>query len=307
MERLWSRFDGWYVPSLVDEVAAEAASSVGAGQVAVAAVTDAYLARSSTLVRGEPVSPVGVPPQMRDTQRTGVKATDVYGRVASEFRWQFSRGVDVETARTFAQSRAVAMGGQDLSLAFQRQTASFTDRRHVKRFRRVTRPEKGTCGLCIAASNHTYTRGDLLPIHARCRCSVIEDDAVLGGGSVTSDETWAKLRGTARSMSATDLKDVRYVIDEHGELGPVLRDANQRVSKVRDGRVDTKKPKSGTPGKVLDPAGGVSAMTIADVERSEQIARKSLAYAKKNSLQQQIEWHTTRLQRLQARRAQLAT
>lgn len=301
---LWGRFDGWYVPRLVAEAAEQAADLVGAGQAGVAGITDDYLARTSTLIRNEPVSPVGVNPAMRSTLRAGVTGPEVYERVAQEFRWQFFRGVDVDEARQVATVRAREMSAQDLGLAFQRQTADFTRRRGVTRFRRVTRHE-GTCGLCVAASHHTYTRGDLLPIHARCRCTIIEDRHAPDGGSVTSDEMWAKLRGTARSLGAADLKDVRYVVDDHGELGPVLRNATQRISRVRDGRVRTKGPQN-PEAKMLDPAHGISTMTAEQIDRSIGISGKSLAYARAHGLDRQVRWHTTRLDLLTARRRELA-
>ena len=302
---LWGRFDGWYVPHLVAEAAAQAADLVGAGQVGVAGITDDYLARTTTLIRHEPVSPIGVNPSMRSTLRAGVTGPEVYERVAQEFRWQFFRGVDVDEARQVATVRAREMSAQDLGLAFQRQTADFTQKRRVALFRRVTRHE-GTCGLCVAASHHVYTRGDLLPIHARCRCSVIAADGDLGGGSVTSDETWAKLQGTALSLSARDLKDVRYVVDDHGELGPVLRNANQRISRVRDGRVRLKGPQD-PEAKMLDPAHGISTMTAEQIDRAIGISEKSLTYARTRGLDRQVRWHTARMGLLTGRRAELAS
>lgn len=300
----WVRFDGWYRDSLVSEAAAAAFDVVAAGQSGQAALTDAYLARATTLTRGAPVAPIGVAPAMRESLRVGVTGPQIQERVASEFRWQIFRGLDPDTARDVALNRARESATQDLNLAFQRQVANFTQKRRVTQWRRVTRGE-GVCGLCMAASHRVYGSGDLLPMHARCRCSVIEVGAVLGGGKVTSDAEYQALAGESRSLSARDLKDVRWTVEDNSELGPVLRNANQRISGVdRSGRVQGKGPSS-PEAKVLDPANRVSTMTVDDVARAEQIARKSLEFARTNDLPKQVDWHTARLAALDARRAQL--
>lgn len=303
---LWAPFDGWYRPSLVQDVSEQAAAVVSAGQAGTAGLADSYLAASTTLVRGAATAPAGVSPAMREPLRHGVTGPEVQARVAQEFRWQIFRGLDPDSALGVAMNRARESASQDLNLAFQRQVADFTRKRQVQRFRRVTRGEKA-CGLCVAASNRVYTRGDLMPMHSRCRCSVIEVGSVLGGGRIVSDEEYLALAGASRSLSSSDLKDVRYVVDEHGELGPVLRNATQRVSGVDSrGRVEGKSP-APPQAKRLDPAHGLNGLSTSELARKEAIAQKSLAFARDNDLSPSlIEWHSDRLRLIQDRIRKIA-
>lgn len=92
-------------------------------------------------------------------------------------------------------------------------------------YRRVIHPElsrSGTCGMCIAASDRIYKVGELLPIHANCKCTiaaVTEDyDPADDLNAVDLNQLYKQAGGT----SAAHLKRTRYKIDEHGELGPVL-------------------------------------------------------------------------------------
>lgn len=103
-------------------------------------------------------------------------------------------------------------------------------------YRRVLHPELsegGSCGLCIAASTRVYKIGELLPIHNLCKCGVaiiIGDD---DPGSQINDEDLAVLY--AEAGDTTDgraLKDQRYEVFDHPELGPVLR--NKKHKKATD-------------------------------------------------------------------------
>ena len=226
----WSGFDGWYRDALVAEIAAEVAAAVGTGQVGIAQVTDAYLAQVATIVRGTPVSPVGVAQDMRATLRAGeVTAEDVQARVAAEFRWQVSKDVVPLEAKAIAVQRAVNAARTDMGLAFRDQTAAFMDTRGAPHgYRRVIRPERsehGTCGLCVAASNQVYHRRDLLALHGGCKCTVVEIGEAVDEGRVVNDAEYAAVLAESDSTRAADLRKVRVQVSEHGELGPVLTDA----------------------------------------------------------------------------------
>ena len=299
MVAMWSRFDAWYRPRLVEEVADESFRLVAAGQVATAGLTDSYMGGVASTLARKQISPIGVDPSMRGSLREGVSGREVQARVAQEFRWQIYRGALPDDAMGTALARAQASVSQDLSLASRGQARSFMRRRGVTHYRRVTRGEK-TCGLCGAASNQEYTREDLLPIHANCRCSVVPVGASFPGAP-TTDEDYRKLAGVTRSSSAKDLKDVRYVIDEHGELGPVLRNANQRVSGVSPatGRVQSKGGR--TPEQKRIPVdSGIAGMSP---ERAQTvIARheKALAWSTRQGLDEQVAYHAERVRLLRA-------
>lgn len=223
---MWVGFDGWYRGELVAEISAQVAAMVGRGQVGIAQLTDAYLAQVATLVRERPVGPVGVASGMVASRRDGVALDEVYARVAGEYRWQVSRDVAPIDARRIAVERAKAMVSTDLGLAFRDQTQAFMERTGAAGYRRVIRPEfsrSGTCGLCAAASNKVYKRHDLMPMHARCRCTVVEVGGQVDVGRVINDAEYAAVAAESDSLRARDLVKVRVHV--HGELGPVLTDA----------------------------------------------------------------------------------
>ena len=225
----FERFDGWYSPRLVEEVAAQVATRLTAGQLGTAQLTDAYLARTTSYVMGRVVTGSGVPLVMGQTLRAGVKDhEEVYGRVAAEYRYQRYLGRTDSEALTNAMVRAREMVGTDLGLAHQRQASRFVKSRGVTRYRRVIRSEK-SCGLCAAASDRIYWRGDLLPIHSRCRCGVIAVTANTDPGSQINDEILGEMYDAAGSTKGADLKRVRVEVVENGELGPQLRVAGQHV------------------------------------------------------------------------------
>lgn len=98
-------------------------------------------------------------------------------------------------------------------------------------YRRIIHPERsrtGVCGLCIAAADRLYSVEDLMPIHTRCECTVAAVTADRDPGKRLNDDDLAQLyalaggAGGTPTTAAPALKRVRYQIDEHGELGPVL-------------------------------------------------------------------------------------
>lgn len=224
---LFAGFDGWYSDSLVGEVTDQVAVLLAPGQLGVAALTDAYLARVTSAVFGRAVSAAGVPASMGRTLRIGpANHQEVYARVAAEYRFQRFLGESDTAASEKAVIRAQEMVGTDLDLAHQHQVLRFNQSRNVTRYRRVIRSEK-TCGLCAAASDRLYYRGDLMPIHARCRCGVIAVTAQSDPGSLLNEQTFQDLYQAAGSTYGKDLKRVQVQVVQHGELGPQLRVAGQ--------------------------------------------------------------------------------
>lgn len=226
----FQRFDGWYSPRLVDDVVAQVAAKLAAGQTGVAALTDAYLSRATSFVLGRVVTGSGVPTVMGRTLRMGVaNHEEVYGRVAAEYRWQRSLGLDDSGALSRAMVRGQEMVGTDLGLAHQHQIRRFNEARSITRYRRVIRSEK-SCGLCAAASDRIYAKADLLPIHSRCRCGVIAVTANTDPGSQLNDDTLREIYAAAGGTTeGRALKRVEVEVFEHGELGPQLRVAGQHI------------------------------------------------------------------------------
>lgn len=219
-------FDGWYDTAAITVLAERIAARVLAGRRQVAAVTDAYLARVLTLLAGRPVPPAGVVP-VTDL-RAGVTPAAAYGRVVDLYRYQRSLGVADDEAVDLAAERAAVAADTDLTLAFREQAHKVMLVRSVDGWRRIVHPELskgGTCGLCIAASDRVYHREDLMPLHARCECTILPVVNGQDPGRTLDGQALAKLYEAAGSTKAADLKRTRFTVHEHGELGPVLAKA----------------------------------------------------------------------------------
>ena len=227
VQQAFAALENWYSPDDLSRALKRVAPLVGAGQTTMAALTDAYLSRVTSFVRGESVGPVGVERSFAYTLRNGPKNLgEVYERVAAEYRWQRSKGLVDSAARSIALNRADEMVSTDLNLAYTHQMRRFNERRNVRQFRRVigsTRP----CGLCVVASDRVYHKENLLPIHARCKCSVIETTDGSDPASLINEGTLTQIYDAAGSTFAKDLLKVHVEVFDHPEIGPQLRVAGQ--------------------------------------------------------------------------------
>lgn len=161
----------------------------------------------------------------------------VFKRPASVYRYARSKGATDADAAALAVQRIDSLIDDNLMLAQrlgQQQVLSTAvvdlDRRPQAKakiigYRRVIHPElsrSGTCGLCIAASDRIYNIGELMPIHAHCKCTIAaitEDfDPADDLNAVDLSALYKDAGGTGSAL----LKRARYKVDEHGELGPVL-------------------------------------------------------------------------------------
>lgn len=221
--RGWSDFAA---PAQVRRLVDALVRLVEPAQARTASTTDAYLARVIGELKGRPAVPVGVridPARLRG----GTSHREVLERVAAEYRRHRADGLGDDTARDRAVNRARLIVDEDLSLAAREASRQvFTRTSGVTGYRRVIRPELsagGACGLCVTASDRKYSRGDLLPLHGRCKCEVLP---IVGandpGRTLNSDELDA-LYHQASGNTMEKLKRTRVVVHEHGELGPVLR------------------------------------------------------------------------------------
>lgn len=226
LERLWSGLDP-YDGDQVAEFARQAAAAVTAAQGVSAAATEAYLRAVLTQLDAPPPQRarlVELPEQLRPTD-----LVEVYQRPAREVRWLESTGLDGGEARNRGRARLVVTADDDLQLAEReasRQVLSANER--VIGWRRVLRPElseSGSCGLCIAASDRQYSTGDLREIHDRCKCVTMPITAEHDPGLRINRADLDRLYAAAGGTEAAKLKRVRVVVHEHGELGPILREA----------------------------------------------------------------------------------
>lgn len=104
-------------------------------------------------------------------------------------------------------------------------------------YRRVLHPELSesgqSCGLCVAASTRVYKVGELLPIHNFCKCECVPIVDGADPGSQINDDDLATLYDEAGGSTAKeDLVNERYVVFQHPELGPVLRNAKHSLGRI---------------------------------------------------------------------------
>ena len=199
-------------------------------QLRTATLTAAYLARVISGLTGRAVAPV--PVRVDPTRlRQGTDHAEVFGRVAAEYRRQLAGGATDTAARDSAAKRVRVIVSDDLALAGREANRQvLTGTRGITGYRRVVRPELsagGTCGLCIVASDRKYRTGELMPIHAHCKCEPLPIIGAADPGQNLNSDELAELYRRAGGNTAAKLKNTRYVVREHGELGPVLREAEQ--------------------------------------------------------------------------------
>ncbi|WNM69838.1 hypothetical protein SEA_APIARY_30 [Rhodococcus phage Apiary] len=111
----------------------------------------------------------------------------------------------------------------------------------VTGYRRVLHPElsqsQQSCGLCIAASHRKYKVGELLPIHNLCKCECVPIIDGNDPGAQINDEDLGILYDEAGgSTLKEDLIGEKYVVFNHPELGPVLRNAKHSQGAIKFSR-----------------------------------------------------------------------
>ena len=134
----------------------------------------------------------------------------------------------LDAAKGQLENNAVTDG----NVAANRATQQRYESSGVTRYRRIIHPElskTGTCGLCVVAATNTFTRGDLMPMHNRCRCTVAPITAEHDPGLKLNDsdlmtiyKAAGKTAGKSYSTNATDLTKLRVQVTNNSELGPVL-------------------------------------------------------------------------------------
>jgi hypothetical protein len=156
---------------------------------------------------------------------------DPYGRVADGFRYNVvARGDSLAAAQGKARVRIESAAATDITLAVREQYRESFDRERVQGWRRILRPElseHGPCGLCVVAADRVYRKQDLQPIHDRCVCDVLPIVDGLDPGIRLNADDLRRLYQAAGGTGGAGLKAIRVALAEHGELGPVLVDADQ--------------------------------------------------------------------------------
>lgn len=236
----------WYDSAAITRYAKDVAKLVETSQRQAADLTNAFQARVLTELTGRTATPVR---RVDVTRLRGIDHDSVYGRVADEYRFNKSQGKTAAEAQDLALERAEQLADMDVTLAVRKQEHAFVSaKKTVLYYRRVIHPELAksgaSCGLCIVASTRVYSKGDLKPIHFRCNCVTLPvTDRKFDVGAVINDDDLQNLYEDAGSNRARALKETRYSVHEHGELGPVLTYKGNRWRGPADVREDTDRNK----------------------------------------------------------------
>lgn len=238
----WASYAGWYAAAETARVAQETLGFVQPARDAVGELGAAYMreviAGTRTVARGRRIPAVRTARIALPPARKGADLVQVYSRPAEAYRREFSVTEDEDAALAAAMVRLESLISDDLLLARRDGEHQQMAEAGVTGYRRIVHPELSksgqTCGLCLAASDRIYTIDELLPIHDECNCTTapITDDYDPGDANDVDLEAIYKAAGGTTDGRA--LKKVRFEVNEHGELGPVLTVKGQRFQKKGD-------------------------------------------------------------------------
>lgn len=221
----WSRLGGLDDTS-ADAFARAAAERAAVAALAVAGLVEAYVSAARTLAD---LSDEADPADPADLDRLrGIDPEGQYRRPVVTARTAVADGFPFEQAMARAADRAASIIGTDVLLA---QRVAIGHATGTVGYRRVLTGE--SCALCATASTQRYHRGDLMPIHARCDCSVAPIIGDADPGRVINQERLDAIRTDTtrpdywrdRHFVVTDddrILTPPIAVRQHGELGPVL-------------------------------------------------------------------------------------
>lgn len=225
---LWDALPAYNRPD-IDIFIAQVVPLIEAAQTQMGQMVDGYTA---TLAAARPV---GITAETAASVRSGVSTADVYERAALQAWRRMSEGMDPLQALAAARSRVASTAATDLQLAQSHAMAEVSQRQpKIVGYRRVLTGK--SCMFCAAASTRRYTKGDLMPLHTHCDCSVAPIIGSKDPGEVINQELLATLKrrgpgywkrsgfvdADGTPIDPTDLP-ASYGREGHNdELGPVL-------------------------------------------------------------------------------------
>lgn len=208
---------------------------VAGAQRQAATLTAGYVRRTVLDAGGQPddvvIDPEG---SVGAAVRNGTPPEEVYRRPFVTVWTALKAGTPWVAAVGQGRTRALVAVQQDVQFA-ARQAAkdAMAGQPSIVGYRRVLGAGEN-CGKCITASTQRYHKSELMPIHARCRCTVAPIVGTLDPGQVINRERLDMIKAEMRKRGITfgtkdegRLTHVRIDVVEHGEHGPTLVDADQ--------------------------------------------------------------------------------
>lgn len=176
------------------------------------------------------------------TDIRGVADDLVYQRPARHMYWKLSQGKSFTDALDQSVNRLRNIAKTDLQLAYTNQAADTLAQAGPQGwspyYRRVTNGSEN-CAICLIASTQRYTRGDLMPIHNGCDCTVeplaLDEayDQVIDPDRLEQVTDQLHQHDLEPTSSFADLRSATLT-EHHGELGPVLKWKGDHFTKTAD-------------------------------------------------------------------------
>lgn len=198
-----------YDEANLDEWLAGVLPIVLAAQHQSAAYTDAFIAYETGR------RPLGIGRRLVTgaAARLGAMPAEVYRRPFVTVWRGLKDGKDWAQSVAEGRRRATAAVETDVQLSMRQTLREIGDHDpNVVGFSRV--PNGGACKFCVTVAGQRYRTDQLMPIHTHCGCGV--------------DVITRANRGDFTGRPDNDLSGV--VVAEHGELGPVLVDAEHHFT-----------------------------------------------------------------------------
>jgi hypothetical protein len=192
----------------VERIVAQIVPAVQAGQLQLAALTDAYVGRMASLAGVSYTASL----DRSVVAYRGVAASEVYRRPAVSIYTALANGTAYTDAVGEGLNRLTSIVSTDLQQARNRQASRSVGSSGFQFYRRVL-SGKEDCDKCRIASTNRYRKADLMPIHPGCDCGVeplVEFDP------------------------EPDPRAETVVVNMHGELGPTLGWAGEHFTGPSD-------------------------------------------------------------------------
>lgn len=174
------------------------------------------------------------------TLRNNITSETLFRRPFVDMRRALSSGAEMTTAIEAGARRANQLAQTEVQLA-KRQVGyrvRQANQNIVGYIRTLTGSEN--CALCYVASTQRYHKGDLLPIHPGCDCGEMPLYGTDDPGQVinqqrldaTHEAVEARFGEFDRSAREIDYRNI--MVEDHGEMGPVLTWKKHNTAKLAD-------------------------------------------------------------------------
>lgn len=236
IDAAWGRLSDWRDAD-IDRFVSSIVPVVEGAQLTMANLTDAYLAAYLG------TAPVGVSRSSVSTEALrGVPAHEIYHRAGVTVWHALSNGSTLTDAVSQGLNRATSLATTTLQLSKTHTSQAVLGQTDgVVGYRRVLEGSK-TCGLCAVAATQRYHVGELMPIHGGCDCGVAPIFGERDPGRVIDPDSLEGIRGelserfgvTPDRINRADELRGFVVVQQHGELGPVLAVRGQEFTGPSD-------------------------------------------------------------------------